>query len=69
MERCNMFKCAMAFLCSLFIAFFILLCLISFEREHEKAITPDKEFVELEISLTLNYETRATIDTVKWQKE
>ena len=62
-----MFKCAMAFLWSLFIAFFILLCLTS--CEHEKLITPDKEFVELEISLSPNHETRATIDTVKWQKE
>ena len=33
MERCNMFKCAMAFLWSLFIAFFILLCLTSCEYE------------------------------------
>jgi hypothetical protein len=62
-----MFKCAMAFLWSLFIAFFILLCLTS--CEYEKPITPDKEFVELEISLPPNYETRATIDTVKWHEE
>ena len=34
-----MFKCAMAFLWSLFIAFFILLCLAS--CEYEEAITPD----------------------------
>ena len=64
MERCNMFKWAMTFL---FIAFFILLCLTS--CEYEKAITPDKEFVEVGISLSPNRETRATIDTVKWQKE
>ena len=59
-----MFKWAMTFL---FIAFFILLCLTS--CEYEKAITPDKEFVKVGISLSLNRETRATIDTVKWQKE
>lgn len=39
MERCNMFKCAMAFLWSLFIAFFILLCLTS--REYEEAVKSD----------------------------
>ena len=33
MERYNMFKCAMVFLWSLFIAFFILLCLTSCEYE------------------------------------
>ena len=55
-----MFKWAMTFL---FIAFFILLCLAS--CEYEKAITPDKEFVEVGISLSPNRETRATIDTVK----
>ena len=60
-----MFKCAMAFLCSLFIAFFILLCLTS--CEYEEPIKPDKEFVELEFPLPP--ETRATTDTVKWQKE
>ena len=38
MERCNMFKCAMAFLWSLFIAFFILLCLTS--CEYEEPIKP-----------------------------
>lgn len=59
-----MFKWAMTFL---FIAFFILLCLTS--CEYEKAIIPDKEFVKVEISLSPNRETRATIDTVKWQKE
>lgn len=59
-----MFKWAMTFL---FIAFFILLCLAS--CEYEKAITPDKEFVKVGISLSTNRETRATIDTVKWQKE
>ena len=62
-----MFKCAMAFLWSLFIAFFILLCLTSCERE--KAITPDKEFVKFGTSLSPNIETRATIDTVKWHEE
>lgn len=62
-----MFKCAMAFLWSLFIAFFILLCLTS--CEYEKPITPDKEFVKLEISISPNIETRATIDTVKWHEE
>ena len=63
-----MFKCAMAFLWSLFIAFFILLCLTS--CEYKEPITPDKEFVKLQISLTPNYcGTRAAIDTVKWQKE
>lgn len=39
MERCNMFKCAMAFLWSLFIAFFILLCLAS--CEYEEAVKSD----------------------------
>lgn len=67
MERYNMFKWTMAFLWSLFIAFFILLCLAS--CEYEKAITTDKEFDTLWISLSPNYETRTTIDTVKWQKE
>ena len=68
MERCNMFKCAMAFLWSLFIAFFILLCLAS--CEYKEPITPDKEFVKLQISLSPNYcGTRATIDTVKWHEE
>ena len=62
-----MFKCAMAFLCNLFITFFILLCLTS--CEYEKPITPDKEFVKLEMSYSSNHETRATIDTVKWHKE
>ena len=38
MERCNMFKCAMAFLWSLFITFFILLCLAS--CEYEEPIKP-----------------------------
>ena len=47
--------------------FFILLCLTS--CEYEKPITPDKEFMKLGISLPPNYETRATIDTIKWQKE
>lgn len=59
-----MFKWAMTFL---FIAFFILLCLAS--CEYEEATTPDKEFVKVGISLSPNRETRATIDTVKWQKE
>lgn len=62
-----MFKCTMAFLWSLFIAFFILLCLAS--CEYDPVITPDKEFVKVGISLSPNYETRVTIDTVKWQKE
>lgn len=62
-----MFKCAMAFLWSLFIAFFILLCLTS--CEYEKPITPDKEFVGLKIDLSPNCTTRATIDTVKWHEE
>ena len=39
MKRCNMFKCAMVFLWSLFIAFFILLCLTS--CEYEEPIKPD----------------------------
>ena len=53
MERYNMFKCAMAFLWSLFIAFFILLCLTS--CEYDQVITPDKEFVEVGISLSPNH--------------
>ena len=62
-----MFKWTMVFfgVCSLH--FFILLCLTS--CEYEKAITTDKEFDTLWISLSPNYETRTTIDTVKWQKE
>ena len=67
MERYNMFKCAMAFLWSLFIAFFILLCLTS--CEYKEPIKQDKEFDTFWISLSPNYETRTTIDTVKWQKE
>ena len=62
-----MFKCAMAFLWSLFIAFFILLCLTS--CEYEKPIIPDKEFVKLEISISPNLETQTIIDIIKWQKE
>lgn len=67
MERCNAFKCAMAFIWGLFIVIFVGLCLTS--CEYEKAITPDKEFVKVGISLSPNRETRATIDTVKWHEE
>lgn len=60
-----MFKWAMTFL---FIAFFILLCLAS--CEYEKAITPDKEFVEVGFSFpSNNSKTKTITDTIKWQKE
>ena len=39
-----MFKCAMAFLWSLFIAFFILLCLTS--CEYEEPVKPDRGSVK-----------------------
>ena len=70
MERCNAFKCAMAFLCGSFIIIFICLCLAS--CEYEKAITPDKEFVKVGISLsntTGTTGTQATTDTTKWHEE
>lgn len=68
MERCNMFKCEMVFLWSLFIAFFILLCLTS--CEYEKAITPDKEFVKIGLSFPSDDSKTQTItDTIKWHKE
>ena len=68
MERCNVFKCAMAFLCNLFIAFFILLCLTS--CEYEKATTPDRKFVKIGLSSPSdNSKTQTITDTVKWQKE
>ena len=68
MERCNMFKCAMAFLWSLFIAFFILLCLTS--CEYEKATTSDIDFVKIGLySPSDNSKTQTIINTIKWQKE
>ena len=68
MKRCNMFKCAMAFLWSLFIAFFILLCLTS--CEYEKATTPDRKFVKIGLSSPSDDSKTQTItDTIKWQKE
>lgn len=48
-----MFKCAMAFLWSLFIAFFILLCLTS--CEYEEAITPDNEVVQIKLDYSLPF--------------
>ena len=48
-----MFKCAMAFLCSLFIAFFILLCLTSCEYNQE--ITPDSEVVQIKLDYSLPF--------------
>lgn len=51
MERYNMFKCAMAFLWSLFIAFFILLCLTSCECD--QVITPDNEVVQIKLDYSL----------------
>ena len=63
-----MFKCAMAFLWSLFIAFFILLCLTS--CEYEKPITPDKEFVKIGLSSQSDdSKTQTIIDTIKWHEE
>lgn len=48
-----MFKCAMAFLCSLSIAFFILLCLTS--CEHNQVITPDSEIVQIRFDYSLPF--------------
>ena len=68
MERYNMFKCTMAFLWSLFIAFFILLCLAS--CEYEEATTPDREFVKIGLSSPSdNSKTKTITNTIKWQKE
>ena len=53
MERCNMFKCAMAFLWSLFIAFFILLCLTS--CEYDQVITPDNEVIQIKLDYSLPF--------------
>lgn len=53
MERYNMFKCAMAFLWSLFIAFFILLCLTSCECD--QVITPDSEVVQIRFDYSLPF--------------
>lgn len=48
-----MFKCAMAFLWSLFIAFFILLCLTS--CEYNQVITPDSEVVQIKLDYSLPF--------------
>lgn len=48
-----MFKCAMAFLWSLFIAFFILLCLASCECD--QVITPDSEVVQIRFDYSLPF--------------
>lgn len=48
-----MFKCAMAFLWSLFIAFFILLCLTSCECD--QVITPDSEVVQIRFDYSLPF--------------
>ena len=48
-----MFKCAMAFLWSLFIAFFILLCLTS--CEYNQVITPDSEVVHIKLDYSLPF--------------
>lgn len=48
-----MFKCAMAFLWSLFIAFFILLCLTS--CEYNQVITPDSEVVQIRFDYSLPF--------------
>ena len=48
-----MFKCAMAFLCNLFIAFFILLCLTS--CEYNQVITPDSEVVQIRFDYSLPF--------------
>ena len=53
MKRCNIFKCAMAFLCSLFIAFFISLCLAS--CEYNQVITPDSEVVQIKLDYSLPF--------------
>ena len=53
MERCNVFKCAMAFLWSLFIAFFILLCLTS--CEYNQVITPDSEVVQIRLDYSFPF--------------
>lgn len=63
-----MFKCAMAFLWSLFIAFFILLCLTS--CEYEKTTTSDRDFVKIGLSSPSdNSKTQTITNTIKWQKE
>ena len=48
-----MFKCAMAFLWSLFIAFFILLCLTS--CEYDQVITPDNEVIQIKLDYSLPF--------------
>lgn len=48
-----MFKCAMTFLWSLFIAFFILLCLTS--CEYNQVITPDSEVVQIKLDYSLPF--------------
>ena len=63
MERCNMFKCAMAFLWSLFIAFFILLCLTS--CEHEKTIKLNRRSVKCYIFGPVVSETRVSADATR----
>lgn len=63
-----MFKWIIDFLWSLFIVFFILLCLTS--CEYEKAITSDREFVKIRLSSPSdNSKTKTITDTIKWQKE
>jgi hypothetical protein len=58
----------MAFLWSLFIAFFILLCLAS--CEHKKATTSDREFIKIGLSSPSdNSKTQTITNTIKWQKE
>ena len=63
-----MFKCAMVFLWSLFITFFILLCLTS--CEYEKPITPDRKFVKIGLSSPSDdSKIQIITDIIKWHKE
>lgn len=61
MERYNMFKWTMAFLWSLFIAFFILLCLAS--CEYEEPIKPTQ--VET-FSPSNAYDPSNDVDIIAW---
>lgn len=63
-----MFRCAMFFLWSMFIAFFILLCLTS--CKYEKTVNKDGEFVKFTI-LPSQEELNELMDTdtLKWPKE
>ena len=68
MENYKMFRCAMFFLWSMFIAFFILLCLTS--CKYEKITNKDGEFVKFTILPSQEeLNTLMDTDTLKWPKE